>query len=59
MNIQRAQEISSSPVMANVTCEGERIYIEHVDKQKGIATIHPLGDPNKKQSVSITSLIEH
>lgn len=59
MNVQRAQEISSSPVMANVTSNGERIYIEHVDEQNGIATIHPLDKPNNKQSVPISSLIEH
>jgi small acid-soluble spore protein H (minor) len=58
MNAQRAQEISSSPMMANVTCNGESVYIEHVDQQNGIATIHPLDEPNNKQSVSVTSLNE-
>ncbi|MED4224272.1 small acid-soluble spore protein H [Neobacillus cucumis] len=59
MDIQRAQEISSSPVMANVTCNGRQVYIEHVDQQKGTVTIHHLDDPNNKQSVSISNLIEH
>ncbi|MDR4949930.1 small acid-soluble spore protein H [Neobacillus cucumis] len=59
MDIQRAQEISSSPNMANVTCNGRQVYIEHVDQQKGTATIHHLDDPNNKQSVSISNLIEH
>ncbi|SDI04095.1 small acid-soluble spore protein H [Alteribacillus bidgolensis] len=58
MDAQRAQEISSSPDMANVVFNGESVYIEHVDQQVGIATIHPMNDPNKKQSVSITSLEE-
>ena len=58
MNAQRAQEISSSPIMANVTYNGESIYIEHVDEQNGIATIHSLNEPNNKQSVSVTSLNE-
>jgi small acid-soluble spore protein H (minor) len=58
MDSQRAQEISSSPVMTNVTYNGQQIYIEHVDQQKGMATIHPLDDPNKKQTVSVTSLTE-
>jgi small acid-soluble spore protein H (minor) len=58
MDAQRAQEISSSPVLANVTCNGESIYIEHVDVNKGTATIHSLDDPNSKQSVSVTSLNE-
>ncbi|WML42645.1 small acid-soluble spore protein H [Neobacillus sp. PS3-40] len=58
MNAQRAQEISSSPTRANVTYNGESIYIEHVDKQNGTATIHSLNEPNNKQSVSVTNLNE-
>ncbi|PHD71944.1 small acid-soluble spore protein H [Bacillus sp. AFS043905] len=58
MNAQRAEEIASSPNMVTVTYNEESIYIEHVDEQNGIATIHPLDDPNKKQSVSVTSLQE-
>ena len=58
MNGQRAQEIASSPIMANVTYNGEGIYIEHVDEQNGTARIHSLDDPNNKQSVSVTSLYE-
>lgn len=58
MDVQRAQEISSSPIMANVTCNGKQIYIEHVDQQNGTATFHHLDDPNNKQSVPISNLIE-
>lgn len=58
MNAQRAQEIASSPIMANVIYNGESIYIEHVDEQNGTATIHSLDEPNNKQSVSVTSLNE-
>ncbi|SDZ12367.1 small acid-soluble spore protein H (minor) [Evansella caseinilytica] len=58
MDAQRAQEICSSPVMANVTCNGKRVYIEHVDQQQGTATIHPLDEPDNKQSVSVDSLME-
>ncbi|USK74033.1 small acid-soluble spore protein H [Peribacillus frigoritolerans] len=58
MNAQRAEEIASSPNMVTVTYNEESIYIEHVDEKNGTATIHPLDDPNKKQSVSITSLQE-
>ncbi|WHX66008.1 small acid-soluble spore protein H [Peribacillus frigoritolerans] len=58
MNAQRAEEIASSPNMVTVTYNKESIYIEHVDEQNGTATIHPLDDPNKKQSVSVTSLQE-
>ncbi|MFD1359768.1 small acid-soluble spore protein H [Fictibacillus halophilus] len=58
MDAQRAQEISSSSAMANVTYNGQSIYIEHVDQQNGTATIHPLDEPNNKQSVSVSSLEE-
>ncbi|MEE3954098.1 small acid-soluble spore protein H [Peribacillus frigoritolerans] len=58
MNAQRAEEIASSPNMVTVTYNEKSIYIEHVDEQNGTATIHPLDDPNKKQSVSVTSLQE-
>lgn len=59
MDAQRAQEISRSRVMANVTCNGSQVFIEHVDQQNGTATIHRLDDPNNKQSVSVSNLIEH
>lgn len=58
MNAQRAQEIASSPNMANVTYNGQQIYIEHVDQDNGTATVHPLNEPNNKQSVSVGNLIE-
>ncbi|UOQ94925.1 small acid-soluble spore protein H [Halobacillus shinanisalinarum] len=58
MNAQRAQEIASSSTMANVTYNGEGIYIEHVDESNETATIHSLNAPNNKQSVSVTSLSE-
>lgn len=58
MDAQRAQEISFLPTMANVTYNGESIYIEHVDQQNGMATIHSLANPNNKQSVSVSSLLE-
>lgn len=58
MNVQRAQEISFSPIMANVSYKGKQIYIEHVDQQFGSATIHPLDEPNNKQNVALSSLVE-
>ncbi|UTW70325.1 H-type small acid-soluble spore protein [Anaerobacillus sp. HL2] len=42
MDAQRAQEISASTNIANVMYNGKQIYIEHVDQDKGMATIHPL-----------------
>jgi small acid-soluble spore protein H (minor) len=58
MNAHRAQEIASSPDMVNVSYNGSRIYIEHVDEQQGKATVHPLDEPTNKQSVSVDSLEE-
>lgn len=58
MDAKRAQEIADSVNMANVIYNGTSIYIEHVDKQNGTATIHDLDEPTNKQSVSISDLIE-
>lgn len=58
MDAQRAQEIANSPNMINVTHKGSLIYIEHVDQDKQIATIHPLDNPNNKQSVRVENLTE-
>jgi small acid-soluble spore protein H (minor) len=58
MDAQRAQEIALSPTMENVNYNGKSIYIEHVDQKNGTATIHSLDDPNSKQSVPVSSLIE-
>ncbi|MED5245785.1 small acid-soluble spore protein H [Priestia megaterium] len=58
MDAQRAQEIADSVDMANVTYNGKSIYIEHVDQQNGVATIHNLDEPSNKQSVSISELAE-
>jgi H-type small acid-soluble spore protein len=34
LNSQRAKEIAASPVIANVTHDEIRIYIQHVDEKK-------------------------
>lgn len=59
MDARRAQEIANSTNMANVMYNGTQVYIEHVDQQNGLATVHPLDEPNNKQSVSVSNLIEH
>ncbi|WP_129691427.1 small acid-soluble spore protein H [Gottfriedia acidiceleris] len=59
MNKQRAQEIASSAVMANVTYNGVPIYIQHVDEANETARIYPLGQPDREEEVSINSLSEH
>ena len=59
VNVQRAEEISQSPLIAKVTYNGEKVYIQHVDKDKHTARIYPLDDPQNEQEVPITKLIEH
>jgi len=59
MNAQRAQEISESPVIANVMHNGEKVYIQHVDADKGIARIYPLDNPQNEQDVPLDNLKEH
>lgn len=59
MNVQRAQEISESPVIAKVLYNGERVYIQHVDADNGTARIYPLDDPQKEQDVPLAHLMEH
>lgn len=58
MEAKRAQEISSTKSMVSVSHKGKDVYIEHVDQSKGLATIHPLDNPDNKQSVSVTELDE-
>ncbi|BDH60440.1 small, acid-soluble spore protein H [Lysinibacillus sp. PLM2] len=59
MNVQRAQEISESPVIANVFYNGERVFIQHVDEKKETARIYPLDDPANEREVSLSSLTEN
>ncbi|AKS38173.1 acid-soluble spore protein H [Anoxybacillus gonensis] len=59
MNITRAQQIAQSPDMKNVTYNGKAVYIEHVDVQTEMATIHFLNNPEKQQRVPISQLEEH
>lgn len=59
MNAQRAQEISESPVIAKVLYNGEKVYIQHVDADKGTARIYPLDDPQNEQDVPLSNLMEH
>ncbi|MGG2065718.1 small acid-soluble spore protein H [Bacillus sp. S14(2024)] len=59
MNKQRAQEIATSPVMANVTYNGVQIYIQNVDENNETARIYPLNQPQNEQEVSVSNLIEH
>ncbi|CAH2214929.1 H-type small acid-soluble spore protein [Tepidibacter aestuarii] len=59
MNNQRAKEIASSPIMANVTYNGSQIYIESVNENNDSASIHFLNQREKSQEVPLSSLTEH
>lgn len=57
MDKKRAEEISVSPVMANVTHLGTPVYINKVNDD-GTATVHEIGEHEKKRQVSLTELFE-
>ena len=59
MNKQRAQEIATSPILANVTFNDVPIYIQNVNKNNETARIYPLDEPENEQNVPLTNLIEH
>lgn len=58
MNNLRAQEIATSPIMANVTYNGIPVYIQHVDAKNETARIYPLDQPEEEQEVPLHNLIE-
>jgi small acid-soluble spore protein H (minor) len=58
MDIKRAKEIVSSPVMAKVTCNGSEIYIDSVNEGNNTAVVHPIGQHGSKNEVPLTSLTE-
>ncbi|WP_019413792.1 small acid-soluble spore protein H [Paenisporosarcina sp. TG20] len=58
MNVQRAQEIAASPVMADVIYNDVSIYIQHVDENNGTARIYSLSEPENELDVSLEKLIE-
>lgn len=59
MNIQRAKEIVNSGEIANVSFNGQRIYIQHVDEENKTARIYPLDDPEDEKDVPIDQLKEN
>jgi small acid-soluble spore protein H (minor) len=59
MDKRRAKEIASSPVMANVTYNGNPIYIDGVSENKETANIHYLNQSSGVQEVSLNNLVEH
>ena len=58
MDKRRAQEIASSPDMIDVTYNGRSIYIENVNPNKDMASIHYLNQPGNSREVHVTELTE-
>lgn len=58
MDARRARQIVTSPVMADVTYNGEPIYIDSVNERNGTAQIHAINEPYIFQDVSLDSLSE-
>ncbi len=58
MDLRRAKEIVASPVMMNVTYNGTPIYIESVSEDNAKAYVHSLNQPEDRQKVDISNLIE-
>ncbi|MDQ6422938.1 H-type small acid-soluble spore protein [Paenibacillus sp. LHD-117] len=58
MNKQRAQEIADSPIMANVTYEGQSVYIQHVDHDRETARVYPLLQSENEMEVPLHQLME-
>lgn len=58
MNKERAEQISSSPEMIDVTYNGASVYIEKVHPTKDTASIHLLNQPQNTQEIHVTQLVE-
>jgi small acid-soluble spore protein H (minor) len=58
MNKQRAQEISLSAEMANVSYNGTPVYIQHVAEDNDTVRIYPLDNPEQEQAVNVNDLRE-
>ncbi|MDF1496077.1 H-type small acid-soluble spore protein [Caproiciproducens sp. CPB-2] len=59
MDNQRAREIISSPVMANVIHNGNKVYMERLNEPDQCCVVHYLNDPVTKINVPVSSLTEN
>ncbi|MBW7573408.1 H-type small acid-soluble spore protein [Caproiciproducens faecalis] len=59
MDKQRAKEIISSPVMADVTYNGTKIYMENLNESSQSCIVHFLNEPVTKLNVPLSSLEEN
>lgn len=58
MDKKRASEIAHLPEMAHVTYNEEPVYIENVNPNKDMCSIHTLSHPANSQEVHVTQLVE-
>ncbi len=58
MDLKRAKEIASSPVMAHVTHEGHQVYIQSVDEGTQKAKVYHLKNPDHRYEVHVHDLME-
>lgn len=59
MDNQRAKEIVSSPIMADVTYHGTKVYIDSINESDKCCTIHFIEQPVTKLNVPVSSLKEN
>lgn len=45
--------------MINVTYKNVPVFIEDVDRDQAMATIHPVGEPDVKESIPVSELMEY
>ncbi|WP_067622395.1 H-type small acid-soluble spore protein [Alicyclobacillus acidiphilus] len=58
MDVNRAKQISESPVMAHVTHNGQQVYIQSVDEESEMARIYHLKNPEQEHDVHVSNLTE-
>ena len=58
MDYDRAQEILLAKEKIDVTWQGQKVWIDSVDKYSGVATVHPENDARVSQKVPIAELQE-
>ncbi len=59
MDVNRAKEIASSPVMAHVSHNGTQVYIQGVDEKSQMARVYHLKNPNERHEVHVSELEEN
>jgi len=58
MDVRRAKEIAESAEMVDVSYYGVPVYIQRVNTGAETARIFPVDDPEKEQTVPVSTLSE-